>query len=81
MAQRLNLIIRTENFNIMDTRDQKLRDEILKVLLNSRMTHKNKMKIMELMDKAFRKYMGIFICQMKRLKVRIFLTGQCKAKG
>ena len=43
----------------MDTRDQKLRDEILKVLLNSRMTHKNKMKIMELMDKAFRKYMGI----------------------
>ena len=43
----------------MDQSAKQLREELLKEILNSKMTFKRKMKIMHLMDQAFRQYLGV----------------------
>ncbi len=52
----------------MDESNIKLREEILNEILNSKMTINRKMIIMKLLDKAFRKYLGIIYLSDKELE-------------
>ena len=45
----------------MEQSKEQLRDELLKEITSSKMTFKRKIKVMKLLDKAFRNYLGI-IC-------------------
>ncbi len=43
----------------MKDSNQKIKEDILNEITNSNMTLQRKMKLMKLMDSAFRKYLGI----------------------
>jgi len=43
----------------MTQADQKIKETLLQEIENSRMKFNKKMKVMELLDKAFRKYLGV----------------------
>ncbi len=45
-----------------------IREEILTEITNSNMTIQRKMKLMELMDNAFRKYLGVIYLSDKELE-------------
>jgi len=52
---------------IMKDSDIKLKEELVKEIVNSNMTLKRKMKVLNILDKAFRKYLGIIYLSDKEL--------------
>ena len=58
----------------MKNSDIKLKEELLKEIVNSNMTLKRKMKVLNILDKAFRKYLGIIYLSDEELE-DIFLFG------
>ncbi|MBL4593131.1 MAG: hypothetical protein JKX68_04850 [Flavobacteriales bacterium] len=51
----------------MKNSDIKLKEELVKEIVNSNMTLKRKMKVLNILDKAFRKYLGIIYLSDKEL--------------
>ncbi len=43
----------------MKNSDIKLKEELLNEIVNSNMTLKKKMKVLRILDKAFRRYLGV----------------------
>lgn len=43
----------------MNKIDNKLREDLLNEIINSNMTLQRKMKVLKLLDNAFRKYLGV----------------------
>ena len=52
---------------IMKDSDIKLKKELLNEIVNSNMTLKKKMKVLKILDKAFRKYLGVIYLSDKEL--------------
>ena len=52
----------------MKNQDKKIREDILNEIAKSNMTIQRKMRLMELMDSAFRKYLGIIYLSDKELE-------------
>ena len=58
----------------MNKLDKKIREDILIEIYNSNMTLKRKMKIMELMDNTFRKYLGTIYLSDEELQKKDILN-------
>ena len=54
--------------------NRKIRDDLLDEITNSNMTFERKMKLMRLLDKAFRKYLGIIYLSDEELERNDFLN-------
>jgi len=52
----------------MTKQDFKIKEELLNEITNSNMTLQRKMKVMELLDAAFRKYLGVIYLSDKELE-------------
>jgi len=52
----------------MTKQDFKIKEELLNEITNSNMTLQRKMKVMELLDAAFRKYLGVIYLSDKEIE-------------
>jgi len=59
LGKSIDIIRVTLKICIMKDSDIKLKEELLNEIVNSNMTLKKKMKVLNILDKAFRKYLGI----------------------
>ena len=58
----------------MNETDKKLKKELLREISDSRMTVQRKLKIMQLLDQAFRTYMGVIYLSDEELDERDILS-------
>ena len=58
----------------MNNLDKKRRENILNEITNSNMTIQRKMRLMELIDGAFRKYLGVIYLSDKELEQKDILN-------
>ena len=54
--------------------EKKIREDLLHEITNSNMTFERKMKLMRLLDKAFRKYLGVIYLTDAELESNDFLN-------
>lgn len=54
--------------------ENKIREDLLHEITNSNMTFERKMKLMRLLDKAFRKYLGVIYLSDAELESNDFLN-------
>lgn len=54
--------------------ENKIREDLLHEITNSNMTFERKMKLMRLLDKAFRKYLGVIYLTDAELESNDFLN-------
>jgi len=54
--------------------EKKIREDLLHEITNSNMTFERKMKLMRLLDKAFRKYLGVIYLSDAELESNDFLN-------
>jgi hypothetical protein len=58
----------------MKEENKKIREDLLHEITNSNMTFERKMKLMRLLDKAFRKYLGTIYLSDEELERNDFLN-------
>jgi hypothetical protein len=58
----------------MKEKNKKIREDLLHEITNSNMTFERKMKLMRLLDKAFRKYLGTIYLSDEELERNDFLN-------